>query len=280
MNEKNIKFERAPKTELPKMERINIGESEFEVSAKGGMITGWKHKDKDIIPELHQKENSTSLRGGVPICFPFFGPSPIGMESIPQHGWLRNEELSGKMVENYNPGDIKIDSDKKGALIEQIKNKTVIQFSKENEPTAEYPWKLKYTITHILTEDGMETVLEIERLNDGQEEDAPINPAFHPYFAIKQDGQTKIDGEEPNFSPNDYGIDITDDSDIVISTQGGLIKMQTEGFGKVWIWSDNPDKYACIEPVIQEPEKFNTPEGKFLKQREKIQVSMKLGIIK
>lgn len=242
-----------------KFEDIKIGESEFNISSRGGMVTGWKYKGADIIPELHQKENSTSLRGGVPICFPFFGPSPEGMKNIPQHGWLRNEELSGKIVE-------------------EAENKTVVQFSKESAPTEEYPWKLRYTIIHTLAENGVETILEVERLEDRQKEDAPINPAFHPYFAIEQDGQTKIDGVEPNFSPKDYGIDITDNTDITISTQGGLVKMQTKGFGKVWIWSDDAENYACIEPVIQEPTKFNTPEGKFLTPREKNQIMMRLTI--
>ena len=54
--------------------------------------------------------------------------------------------------------------------------------------------------------------------------------------------------------------------------------METRGFGKVWIWTDDPKQYGCIEPVVQAPDKFNTSEGKFLKKGEKISLKMKLSI--
>jgi D-hexose-6-phosphate mutarotase len=231
------------------------------------MIIGWKYKNQDIIPELHSKPNSTSLRGGIPICFPFFNASPPGMENIPQHGWLRNEELEGK-------------------IIQQTDDEVTVKFSKGNQPLENYPWQLKYTITHRLTPKTMETILEVERLPDNEEKDAPINPAFHPYFTIQQNEKTKIGNHRPQFSNDFYYQEIplkenslqSKDGAIIIDTEGGLVEMKTESFKVVCLWTDNLQEYACIEPVVDEHLKFNTPDGTFLKQGEKLKVKMKLNL--
>jgi D-hexose-6-phosphate mutarotase len=249
--------------------KFKLGESEFNISSKGAMIIGWKYKNQDIIPELHSKPNSTSLRGGVPICFPFFNASPPGMENIPQHGWLRNEELKGK-------------------IIQQTDDEVIVKFSKENQPLGNYPWQLKYAITHKLTRKTMETILEVERLSDNEEKDAPINPAFHPYFTIQQTEKTKIGNHRPQFSEDFYyqeiplkdGTTKSEDEAIIIDTRGGEVEMKTEGFKVVCLWTDNLQEYACIEPVVDEHLKFNTPAGTFLKQGEKLKLKINLKIIK
>ncbi len=246
---------------------IEIGKSKFNISSKGAMMTGWKYKGEDIIPELHQKENSTSLRGGAPICFPFFNASPPGMENIPQHGWLRNEELSGE-------------------IISQSEDEVVIRFSKVNAPIENYPWQLKYTITHRLTGQSAESILKIERLNDDEEKDAPINPAFHAYFTINPNGKTKIGEHTPKFTSDFYytniplvkDTELSKKGELIVDTRVGKIKMETEGLKVACLWTDDLERYACIEPTIQEHLKFNTPEGKFLKQEEKIKLSMKVSI--
>ncbi len=59
---------------------IKQGNSRIKVSSKGGMILSWQVNGQEIIPKFHQKKNSNSYRGGMPICFPFFKESPKGME--------------------------------------------------------------------------------------------------------------------------------------------------------------------------------------------------------
>jgi D-hexose-6-phosphate mutarotase len=251
------------------IQNFKLGKSEFNISPKGAMITGWKYKTQEIIPELHPKQNSTSLRGGVPICFPFFNASPPGMENIPQHGWLRNEELKGK-------------------IIQQTDDEVTVRFSKENQPLENYPWRLQYIITHKLTPKTAETILEIERLSDGQKKNAPINPAFHPYFTIRQTEKTKIGNHRPQFSNDFYYQEIplkenslqSKDGAIIIDTEGGLVEMKTEGFKVVCLWTDNFQEYACIEPVVDEHLKFNTLSGTFLKSGEKLKLIIDLKIIK
>ena len=36
------------------------------------------------------------------------------------------------------------------------------------------------------------------------------------------------------------------------------------GQQKVYIWSDNPDKYICVEPVVHNTKLFGTPQGHFV----------------
>ncbi len=241
-------------------EIIEQGNSRVEISRVGGTILSWTVDGQEIIPKLFKKVNQetgkASYRGGMPICFPFFGPSPEGMKSIPQHGWLRNSEME---------------------IIESGENE--ITFSQENKPTDEYPWQLKTTLQYKITDDSLEVILQITRLSDGQQSPAPIDPALHPYFAIDKNSQTKVDQQEINFSSEARGLDITDDSDITIDTKAGTVKMTTEEFSKLWVWSDNPEEYGCLEPVLADLKNFNTTSGIFLKIDEKINLKMKLALL-
>ena len=242
-------------------EIIEQGNSRVEISKIGGTILSWTVGGQEIIPKLFKKVNQetgkASYRGGMPICFPFFGPSPEGMKSIPQHGWLRNSEME---------------------IIEPGKNE--ITFSQKNQPTNEYPWQLKTTLQYKITDDSLEVILQITRLSDDQQSSAPIDPALHPYFAINKNHQIKVNQQEIDFSPKDYGLDITDGSDITIDTKAGTVKMTTAGFSKLWVWSDKPEEYGCLEPVLDDPKKFNTKAGTFLDSEGALTVRMRLDLQK
>ena len=242
-------------------ETIKQGNSKVEISKTGGTILSWTVDGQEIIPKLfkkiNQKTGKTSYRGGMPICFPFFGPSPEGMENIPQHGWLRNS---------------------KGSILKINDNQ--VSVAHENDPTEEYPWKLEVGFNCQITDNSLEITLAITRLSDGQQSPAPINPAFHPYFTINKNSQSKVDHQEINFSSKDYGLDITDDSNIIIDTKAGPVKMTTKGFSKLWVWSDNPEKYGCLEPVLDDPKKFNTEAGTFLDENNTLILEMKLTLQK
>jgi len=260
---KNELEEGVPRNELQKQmgEIIELelgGENRVRIAEQGGTILSWEIGNKSIIPEYFEKK-SGSYRGGVPVCFPFFGPAPESMkEEIGQHGWLREEKLQVADRKDH----------KQDNKIQQA-----ILFG-ENKSTSSYPWRLRYVITHKITANSLETILRVKRLEDGQTNGAPINPAFHPYFA--KISNIKIDKKNQTFllEGGDFGLDINDSSDIFFNTEAGKIQMETNGFNKLWLWTDNQGEYGCLEPVLQAPGKFNTEEGKFLKPDEEVKFKM------
>jgi len=128
------------------------------VSEKGGHVISYIHDGEDVI--CLQRPKGPKLRGGIPICFPFFGSAPRAFSEISQHGWLRNEMLD---------------------CWKEKSNRLV--FRGVNHGREGYPWELEYLIKTIIKPDELSLELEVYRLSDGIESGAPINPAFHPYFA-------------------------------------------------------------------------------------------------
>lgn len=241
---------------------ISCGQVKANVSIIGGTVTSLTHKGIPII--FPQQEIDDKIRGGIPICFPFFGPAPAAYSEIKQHGWLRDQNLQ---VIDY------IDIDDCGMVL-------LRGVTPENE---QYPWKLEYDIMISVHDSpaALKIKLKVKRLNDGHYFHAPINPAFHPYFCSSKafpsitNCLTKV-GEDV-FTDNYFGKDaamIHAQMPIIVQTQKEVVELVLrEGFdqmSRIAFWSDNPGSYYCIEPVAINPEYFadNDRGGIFLGEGE------------
>ena len=238
---------------------IREGESaQALVSERGGHVISYIRDGEDII--YLQRPKGSKLRGGIPICFPFFGPSPEGFSEISQHGWLRNEMLDLWKEEPSN-----------------------VRFRGVNHGRADYPWKLEYLINTALRPDGLELELEVYRLSDGIDASAPINPAFHPYFAnlgemtatVGQQERMVYVGQDETFSLQENKI-------IVINLGKKKVQMILGGdFGGkscLTLWTDG-DKYFCVEPSLTHPNQFGTLEGVYLNQGETLILTCAIKIL-
>ena len=129
-----------------------------EVSSLGAMVERYVVGGKRVL--YNMKSVGDKTRGGIPICFPFFGSPPEGFRDIPQHGWLRHQQLE----------------------IKEKRSREIV-FVGKNMPSDAYPWQLDYEITVLI---NMQSSLLLKvvttRLSDGERYDAPFNPGFHPYF--------------------------------------------------------------------------------------------------
>jgi galactose mutarotase-like enzyme len=243
---------------------LGIGDTRAEVALdKGGMVTQFVyHGNKIIFPERSAGEKS---RGGIPICFPFFGASPF--EGIPKHGFLRRQTL---------------------AVIKEAEN--VIRLEGQNERLPSFPWIVRYEIDVIVLSDGQLIIqLRAERLNDGEKSDMPINPGFHPYFVsdsrvnyvakcLARVGETVIT-EFPKAS-----VKIPLARPLLARSAGRTVEMEIGGgFNAdscVTLWSDNPDQYFCVEPVLRYPDLLRDEErGRFLKQGDKLEMGFRLEVV-
>jgi len=234
----------------------NLLDKEAFVSSIGGTITGFVCDGIDII--YPQKMIGTKLRGGIPICFPFFGsPKARFAKEIPQHGWLRNEELK---------------------LIGKSPFTLIFQGKSQNRKV--YPWHLVYQVVTSLTADALQLKLKVQRLEDGIIEDAPVNPAFHPYFnnlgrrAVRIGSKEISDFGEAKIIPIENKVLFVDLGKKTIEILLG------NDFGEnthVALWSDS-NEYFCIEPILNYPDDFDTSRGRHLKQGESLILSCAIAI--
>jgi galactose mutarotase-like enzyme len=241
------------------------------VSSVGGTVVEFVHQDTDIVyPQtIVKKRGEMKNRGGIPICFPFFGPPKPGFRRLGQHGWLRNEEL---------------------AVVSTSRNSVV--FEGENRYRKTYPWRVRYRVTVSMIEDGLlETKLRVTRKKDGVVSKAPINPAFHPYFASSFEDRARIvdiDTSNHLFSagievhPNGRARILPAPDGILINLGLKTVRMSLGGdFSRgscLVLWSDS-GKYFCVEPVLGDPDSFNTPNGIYLKEKEWLTIVCLLRVV-
>lgn len=235
------------------------------VSSLGGIVTKFVWNGSPIIyPERAVGEKS---RGGIPVCFPFFGKSEEFYE-IPKHGWLRNEELT---------------------LVHEAE--MCVVFYGRRKADRWYPWSLEYEISVSIDPAlGLTIRLFSKRLHDGNHLTAPINPGFHPYFLS--------DSSENHFVKcmarvgSKVVTDFCKESNKIIVADPILVKsgektvkiILGEAFSSdscLTLWSDDPDKYFCVEPVLTHPSKFfgHSDKGKFLRPNEIIEMACALRVV-
>lgn len=245
--------------------------SRATVSSVGGTVVEFVCQGTDIIypQQTIERGGEMKKRGGIPICVPFFGPPKPGFKRFKQHGWLRNQEL---------------------AVVSTSRNSVILEGDNKYRKT--YPWRIRYRVTVSMIEDGsLETKLRITRIKDGVDSKAPINPAFHPYFANSSEGRTRIVDININNPLISEGIEVHPNgrARILSATDGILINLGLKkvrmslggGFTRgscLVLWSDS-NKYFCVEPVLADPDSFNTPNGIYLKEKEWLTIVCLLKVL-
>lgn len=245
-----------------KTQLIRIGNQDTYalISSRGGTVTSFVCNDIDVI--YPQKVIGTKLRGEIPICAPQFSrPSKRFAEEIPQHGLLRNKELE--------------------VVAESDCSVTLTGITKEGKS---YPWHLKYQVSVSIKSDYvLELKLQVTRLKDGISGDAPVNPAFHPYFNNLGRRAVTIGNEEiTDFSNEAKRVNLKGQKYLLIDLGKKKVQMMLGGdFAEdscVALWSDN-EAYFCVEPILQHPDNFDTPTGKYLKQGESLTLICSLKVL-
>lgn len=230
-----------------------------KVSSLGATVLGCSYRSKEVIYVFRDIGNGKK-RGGIPICFPFFGPSPISFEKyVAQHGWLRDQNFS---------------------MWSRFKN--IVTFAGLNIPVVPYSWLLMYSVAHVLGERYLETHIQIMRLKDDVSGRAPLNPGLHPYFPKRGNAKVYVGSRTITcFSHNAECIRVKKDDHIIIDTGEVKIRMTLTGFDYetcVYIWSDS-DAYFCVEPVLMPMEYFNASKGLFFDQKDLMELCMRLEIV-
>jgi galactose mutarotase-like enzyme len=227
------------------MDLVN-GDMTLFVSHKGATVTGLQYQDRHVIfpQQMVDIQGQLKKRGGVPIPFPWFGPHTDS--KLPQHGFLRDTFFE-------MPREI-------GA------NKAMFILNYEGGYTY-WPWRFTALVTIMLNEMGFSIKLLVN--NAYGEKPMPINPAFHPYFAMPE-GKAEIYFPNKQFKGAigkgnaENGIPVAFDAEpnpVEINIPSlGTVTLNTAGATKTFVWTDNPG-YVCVEPVRTPLENFNAPQG-------------------
>ncbi|KAI6650879.1 Glucose-6-phosphate 1-epimerase isoform X1 [Oopsacas minuta] len=145
------------------------------VSRHGATVTSWRHKGEEIL-FLSSKavfDNVKAIRGGVPICFPQFGPWDLG----PQHGFARTARWSV-----YHPPT-------------SLDEGTITAILELNDQQTDNAWGYKFTLLYSIT--LTHTTLE---LKVGVENNSPkpfdFTILLHPYFSVSNVEAISVTGFE------------------------------------------------------------------------------------
>lgn len=116
-------------------------------------------------------DGTKAIRGGIPLCFPQFGPTGVpGLSPLPQHGIARN---------------------KRWTLINTTDNSLKFQLRYDDSTLAVYPFRFTTTITYTVS--GHEFIATWHVDND-DEKPMPFTCALHTYFKVNSITTTTVHG--------------------------------------------------------------------------------------
>lgn len=228
--------------------QIKGGDATAKISTLGGTAAVFIVGNTDFFYPQHMIGDKA--RGGCPLCAPWFGSSKRGAK---KHGFLRDTRASGAFFG---------------------KNAACLEF--HDQGRSDYPWPLGYETRSSIKEDGtLKMILRIRREKDGIAEDAPINAGFHPYFACMDSNKVEVivgNKTFKGFAEESRMIPLESEEVVIYIPQERIIRMRLSGdffrLGKpqLVLWTDAPGKYACVEPIFQPYDWFDTPRGFFLEE--------------
>ena len=192
-----------------------------------------------------------ALRGGIPICFPWFGPHP-SERSFPAHGFART--TAWRLAGVQEIGD-----DARLAL--------TLASDAATRAVYPHPFEARLEVTV-----GAELGLGFEVSNPG---DAPLafEVAFHTYFAVADLGQVAIEGlggcafvdkvaGGARRREGDGPVRIAGEVDRVYDSDGPVtlvdpagarsLRLESHGAGSTVVWNPAPTKTATLSDLAPE----------------------------
>jgi galactose mutarotase-like enzyme len=219
------------------------GSHAAQVSPEGGLLSSWYYEKYPILypatPRL--ADGQWKLRGGAFWTLPNFGPDKRKVEHpYPQHGFLRTKMLS--LAPSHSKSEVHF------------------AFHGGSEGEAQVGYELRnLTLDTSLTYRNT----SVERI--------PLLVAYHPYFAVPPQGLlVMMQGvPDPCIAYTDQKGEARFPRAAIKRT--GAVSIYLQGIGVVdlaleqscthiLIWSDQQEKYLCVEPIFGTPGTFGHEE--------------------
>jgi glucose-6-phosphate 1-epimerase len=159
---------------LPKV-RVTAPEAEGEMYLHGAHVTSWKPAGGEEVLFLSSQsrwEDGRAIRGGIPICFPWFGDKADDPKA-PAHGFVRTEAWQLESIAQVG-----------GAV-------TVSMFTESDENTRKW-WPAEFRLVHRATF-GRELSLELVVTNTGRTS-LRFEEALHAYHTVGNIEKARVRG--------------------------------------------------------------------------------------
>ncbi len=155
--------------------RITSPLASAEIYLQGAQVTSWQATgtaEVIFMSEQSRWEPGKAIRGGIPICFPWFGPKADDSKA-PQHGFARTAEWQLETIAA------------RGAEV-------VVTLALESSAATRELWPHEFRAVYRVTV-GSELKLELSVTNSGQ---TPFSfeEALHTYHAVSDVRQVRITG--------------------------------------------------------------------------------------
>jgi len=235
---------------------LPLPRQEKQQALQGAHLFHYHAKDKEPLLWLSEKsyfEKGKAIRGGIPICFPWFGKNNYD-DTLPQHGFARNQVW--KLMSSHELSD----------------RSTHVQFiltpNKETKALWDYAFVLIYDIRI-----GAELTLSLTTINSDTQA-FEITQALHSYFNVSHISSVSIKGLEntiyydslDNQLGKQHGvlsvekevdrIYFDNSSNIILQDKIQLIEMKQEGSKSLVVW--NPWKEKSKQIIDMQNDGYKT----------------------
>ncbi len=201
---------------LPKV-RVTTAEAEGEIYLHGAHVAAWKPAGGQNVLWLSEKswwQDDKPIRGGVPLCFPWFGPKKDDPQA-PGHGFAR--------IRSWQ-----LDS------IDQQDGEVMVSLSTRSDASTKAWWPADFELGFHVTF-GAKLVMRLDVTNTGN---SPLRAeeAFHTYFSVGDVRQVtvrgldgvhyidKVDGAKEK--TQEGAITITEETDRVYLNTTGPVEIE------------------------------------------------------
>ena len=183
---------------------INNARAHATLSTYSGQVLSYRPKgqphDLLFVSEKAYYEDGKAIKGGIPVCWPWFGPDPDG-KGRPAHGFVRNRQWQVSASESLADGSTKV----------------IMSLTESDETRGIWPHPFRLSI-EITVGDSLR--VELVTHNSGAE-NVTISQALHTYFQVGDISKVSVLGLEGA----EY-IDKVDDSTRKIQT--GAVTIDAE----------------------------------------------------
>jgi galactose mutarotase-like enzyme len=210
------------------------------------------------------EETGNVKRWGLPLMIPNFSRLKDGIfkdkgTTLPMHGFGRTLPW---------------------AVTEQDAEHLCMQLKSSDATRSSYPYEFTFSTNIVVSRETLTYTLTMENRSD---EDMPIAPGFHPYFAVAQQDKARLvtDGP-PGFeaaafdwdqNPPDNTYPFPQRVTIAVPQRGTLTiaELPQDGVYRLavmQVWSEPPTRpdhaFVCFEPAVGSEDALNRPADRLL----------------
>jgi glucose-6-phosphate 1-epimerase len=259
---------------------INNPMAHATVSTYSGQVLSYRPKDRQddllFVSDKAYYEDGKAIKGGIPICWPWFGADPEN-QGRPAHGFVRNRQWQVTGSESLEDGSTKI----------------VMSMTDNDATRALWPHSFRLDIEITV---GNSLKVELDTHNTGNDS-IIISQALHTYFRVGNIGKVSVlglDGIQYLDKTNDSArvtqsgpvtisgevdriyTDVTGDLTIDDSSLGRKIVIASSGCSTAVVWNpwveiaasmadlddDDYQRMLCVETANAGPETVEIAAGK------------------